>query len=1063
MKPKESSLIVYKASAGSGKTFTLAVEYIKLLIQNPTAYRNILAVTFTNKATGEMKERILSQLYGIANGDKDSEAYLQKICEELEMSPEVVRTNASKALTKLIHDYSRFQVTTIDSFFQMVMRNLARELGLGASMNIELDTTSVLDKAVDALIEKLDIHSPVFTHLLTYINDLIKEDKTWKVIDSIKNFGRDIFREEFMEQRAILHAKLKDKDFIPIYKKILVSLRKEKEESIKNLVDTFFHQLDVRGLDYTVFKGGKNGIGSYFNKLRNKKYDEKNIRNATVENCLVNITHWRTKTCHDALKDDIFLEEMRTLLTRTEDTRLKAIPVINSCNLSLEHINKVSLLAAIDEAVHALNEKKNQFLLAETNILLRQLIQDGDSSFVFEKIGANIRHVMIDEFQDTSRLQWKNFRMLLIEGLSQGADSLIVGDVKQAIYRWRSGDWGILNGLRGKLEAFSIIEKSLTTNRRSEEEIIRFNNDFFTSAIQVLNKRHLEVQKKDCTPLLDAYSDVCQAFPEGKTKGKGYVKVCFPSQSNTQTYEEATLQALAEEIKHLLEKGIRAKDIAILVRKNRFIPQIADYFKTALPEVNVVSNEAYRMDASSALHTLVQAVRVLAHPDDLIARAHLATLCHTGNEPFQWDRLQASNINEFLPQAFIENLETLRQKPLYELLEHLVTLFGLNLRKGEEAYLLPFFDAVTEFLKTHTSDYDSFLRYWNEKLSAKTIPSGNIDGLRMFSIHNSKGLEFHTVLIPFCNWQMENERQGETVWCTPPEEPYNHMNLLPIKYGAEMDNSTYHDTYLKEQLELWVDNLNILYVGFTRATANLIVMGRRQEKGFGVSTLMQETLCHILPGYDADIPFERGALCLPFEKAEKEITNLLVQRPKKLSVGFESYNRPIEFRQSNRSAAFIQGDGYELDEQELYLRQGRLLHRIFSAIHTSDDVEPLIQRMEMEGLFGSHMSVTDVKRIITHALTHPQGATWFTREWQLFNEQAIIFRRGEETHLRRPDRVMLSSDGQKIVVVDFKFGNPRESYNAQVKEYMQLLSHMGYPEVKGYLWYVYKGEIHEVR
>ena len=221
MKPKESSLIVYKASAGSGKTFTLAVEYIKLLIQNPTAYRNILAVTFTNKATGEMKERILSQLYGIANGDKDSEAYLQKICEELEMSPEVVRTNASKALTKLIHDYSRFQVTTIDSFFQMVMRNLARELGLGASMNIELDTTSVLDKAVDALIEQLDIHSPVFTHLLTYINDLIKEDKTWKVIDSIKSFGRDIFREEFMEQRAILHAKLKDKDFISIYKKCL--------------------------------------------------------------------------------------------------------------------------------------------------------------------------------------------------------------------------------------------------------------------------------------------------------------------------------------------------------------------------------------------------------------------------------------------------------------------------------------------------------------------------------------------------------------------------------------------------------------------------------------------------------------------------------------------------------------------------------------------------------------------------------------------------------------------------------------------------------------------------
>lgn len=1008
-----------------------------------------------------MKERILSQLYGIATGDKGSKAYLNKICNELEMSAEAVKERAADALAKLIHDYSRFQVTTIDSFFQTVMRNLARELGLGAGMNIELDTTTVLDKAVDMLIEQLDIHSPVFTHLLTYINDLIKEDKTWKVIDSIKEFGRDIFREEFMEQRSILHAKLKDKDFIPTYKKLLVGTRKKTEASIQEIADTFFHELEVRGLDADVFKGGAKGIGSYFKKLRDGDYSNK-IRNATVEKCLLGINEWRSKNCHDALKDDVFLDAMRTLLHNTENLRQKAIPIINSCNLSLEHINKVSLLAAIDEEVHALNERKNQFLLAETNILLRQLIQDGDSSFVFEKIGANIRHVMIDEFQDTSRLQWKNFRMLLIEGLSQGADSLIVGDVKQAIYRWRSGDWGILNGLRGKLEAFDIIEKSLSTNRRSEEQVIRFNNDFFLSAIDVLNKRHQEDQKEDCIPLLNAYKDVYQEFPEDKARGKGYVKVCFPAQTDELSYEEATLQTLVEEVSNLLEKGVRMKDIAILVRKNKYIPLIADYFKYALPGVNVVSNEAYRMDASVALHTLVQAVRVLAHPDDLIARAHLATLCHTENTPFQWDKLQATNINEYLPIHFVERMEALRQMPLYELLETLVTLFGLHQRDGEEAYLLPFFDAVTEYLKKHAPDYDTFLRYWEEKLSGKTIPSGNVEGIRMFSIHNSKGLEFHTVLVPFCNWQMENERPGQTVWCTPPAEPYSHIDLLPIKYGTEMNHSTYHNTFLKERLELWVDNLNILYVAFTRATANLIVMGRRKEKNFGVSTLIQETLKRIDNTYSADNPFQRGELLLPLEKPKNETTNALLQRPENISVKFESYNRPLEFRQSNRSAAFIQGEENEPDEQELYLRQGRLLHRIFSDIRTTEDVEPLMQRMEMEGLFGSRMSVTDVKRIVSRALNHPQGSAWFTSKWRLFNEQAIIFRKGEETHLRRPDRVMLSHDGTQIVVVDFKFGTPRESYIAQVKEYMQLLHRMGYSHVKGYLWYVYKGEIYEV-
>ena len=1056
-----SSLLVYKASAGSGKTFTLAVEYIKLLIQNPVAYRNILAVTFTNKATGEMKERILSQLYGIATGDKDSKAYLQKICDELEMSAEAVRERAAEALTKLIHDYSRFQVTTIDSFFQTVMRNLARELGLGASMNIELDTHNVLDHAVDTLVERLDVHSPVFAHLLKYIEELIAEDKTWKVIDSIKEFGRDIFREEFMEQRTTLHAKLRDKDFIPTYKKLLKAMHKKAEEPLQEVVDTFFHQLEVRGIDYTVFKSGARGIGSYFKKLQDKDYSDK-IRNATVEKCLLDINEWRAKTkAHPALTDD-FLTDMQALLIKAEKERPQAVHTINSCKLSLEHINKVSLLAAIDEEVHTQNERKNRFLLAETNILLRQLVQEGDSSFVFEKIGANIRHVMIDEFQDTSRLQWKNFRMLLIEGLSQGADSLIVGDVKQAIYRWRSGDWGILNSLRGKLEAFPVVEKNLTTNRRSEEVIINFNNDFFTAATQVLNKHHHEDQTTDCTPLLDAYSDVCQAFPEEKTGGLGYVKVSFPDETDKFTYEEATLQALADEVEALLEKGIRPSDIAILVRKNKYIPLIADYFEAVLPHINVVSNEAYRMDASTALHTLIQALRVLARPDNLIARAHLATLCHTGSEPFHWEQLEADHLDDYLPAAFVEQMQSLRLLPLYELMERLVTLFGLHKRSGEEAYLMPFFDAVTEYLKNNTADYDSFLRHWDEKLCSKTIPSGNMEGLRIFSIHNSKGLEFNTVLIPFCNWQMENERPGQTVWCTAPEKPYNHIDLLPIRYGSEMNKSVYHDTFLKERLELWVDNLNILYVAFTRATANLIVMGRGKERNFNVSTLMQETLSQLCPDFDVDVPFERGTLCLPRKKEQKEVTNLMVQRAETQAVAFESYHRPLEFRQSNRSAAFIRGDEAEEDKQELYLRQGRLLHRIFSAIRTADDVEPLMQQMQMEGLFGSRLGINDVKRIVTHALAHPQGRDWFTPEWRLFNEQAIVFKQADDTILRRPDRVMLSSDGEKIVVVDFKFGKPRPEYTVQVSEYMQLLRQMGYPRVDGYLWYVYKGHIEKI-
>ena len=504
-----SELLVYKASAGSGKTFRLAVEYIKLLVQNPQAYRNILAVTFTNKATGEMKERILSQLYGISVQDKDSRIYLETVCKELDLSAEVVRAKAGEALGRLIHDYSRFQVNTIDSFFQAVMRNLARELGLGASMNIELDTASALNEAVDKIVNRLDRHSPVFFSLLEYIQELISNDKNWNIIDSIKKFGRYIFNEEFMEQRAALHEKLRQPDFFGSYRKLLKHYKQAAEEPLQEVQEEFFNTLAKHGLHPYDLKGGKSSIASYFRKLKERNYSD-TIRNKTVEKSLADIAEWKVAAKSSATLSKETAQMLQGLLIKAEELRQKNGRIIHSVTLSMEYLHKVGLLATIDEEVHRQNAENNRFLLAETNILLRQLVQDADSSFVFEKIGTNIRHVMIDEFQDTSRLQWKNFRMLLLEGLSQGADSLIVGDVKQAIYRWRSGDWSILGGMSGQLGAFPIRNETLQINRRSEQQVINFNNRFFTSAIQVLNAQHEAEQGEPCTPLLNAYNDVEQ-------------------------------------------------------------------------------------------------------------------------------------------------------------------------------------------------------------------------------------------------------------------------------------------------------------------------------------------------------------------------------------------------------------------------------------------------------------------------------------------------------------------------------------------------------------------------
>ena len=1049
-----NELLVYKASAGSGKTFTLAVEYIKLLIKNPYAYRSILAVTFTNKATTEMKERILGQLYGIWTGDKESVPYLSKITEELNMTDEEVRKACGKALSLMIHDYSRFRVETIDSFFQSVMRNLARELELGANLNIELDNTTALSEAVDSMIEKLDRNSPVLYWLLDYIEERIRDDKQWKVANEIKDFGRNIFNEEYIEKGEALRQTLQDKDCIKHYRKMLKALEEEALEQMKSFAEQFFGVLEENGLGVADLSYKENGVANYFIKLQAGTTDDK-IVGTRVMDCMNDASKWCGKS-HKQKNDIIALaeRELIPLLKTAEEFRSKNNLIINSCQLSLRHVNNVRLLANIDEEVRELNHANNRFLLADTNALLHNIVREGDPSFVFEKIGTSIRNVMIDEFQDTSRMQWGNFKLLLLEGLSQGADSLIVGDVKQSIYRWRSGDWGILNGLKDRIGAFPIRVESLKTNRRSEANIVRFNNEIFPASQEVLNDMYRKEQGKDCQELQDAYRDVCQEIH--KTPERGSVKLTFLPKKEDVDYQEDTLQHLTEEVDDLLQQGVKLNDIAILVRKNNVIPMVADYFDKHT-SYRIVSDEAFRLDASLAITMLMDALRCLIEPKNLIAKAQLAIAYQ--NEVLKND-IDLNNIllgdtDSFLPSGFLEQYEKLRLIPLFELLEKLFALFELSKIEEQDAYLFAFYDAVNEYLQKNSSELTAFLKYWEEKLCFKSIPSGEIEGIRILSIHKSKGLEFHTVLLPFCDWKLENERTSY-IWCSPQKAPFNELDLLPINYGATMNESIYHDDYLKEKLQLWVDNLNLLYVAFTRPKCNLVVWCKDGLTN-SVSELLRKALEKASYPESEEI-YRWGEVCPSESKKEKEITNRLLVKPVGLSVKLESQETNIEFKQSNRSADFINGEETDTDK---YIRQGQLLHGLFSCIRTQEDMDQAINKLRMEGIIGSQEQETQIRKLTQWALNHPMVKEWFSGTWELYNECAILYRENGTLQTRRPDRVMMKNG--KVVVVDFKFGKPRREYTYQVKEYMDLLLQMGYSNVKGYLWYVYNNEIEEIK
>ena len=706
-----------------------------------------------------------------------------------------------------------------------------------------------------------------------------------------------------------------------------------------------------------------------------------------------------------------------------------------------------------------------------------------DASFVYEKIGTTIDTVMIDEFQDTSRMQWENFHLLLEESLAQKEGSMIVGDIKQSIYRWRNGDWKILAGL-DKDRSFRLNSKTLDTNWRSEANIIAFNNDIFTSACKVLNERYKVDEGEDCTQLLDAYSDVRQKT--SKNTKEGYIKLSFLKNSEEHPYTDTTMELLAEEVDSLVKKGVRVNDIAILVRKNKSIPAIADYFDKNTP-YRVVSDEAFRLDASLAVCMLIDGLRYISKPTDRIACARLAVAYQKEilKKDVDYNTVLLNSVEDYLPAEFRLMLPEMSLMPLYELLEKLFVIFRMDMIEEQDAYLCAFYDAVTEYMQNNSSELTSFLTYWNDTLYAKTIPSGEISGIRILSIHKSKGLEYHTVLLPFCDWKMENETYNHMLWCRINEadadkEPFCELDLTPVNYSSAMAESYFSDSYREERLQLWVDNLNLLYVAFTRACKNLIVWCKDEQKDT-VSKLLKESIdcmkeikmtCN-MPELDEEdeenkeendepIVYEYGEICISGEKKKSDSTNRLVAIPDAVNVKIESLETEIDFKQSNRSADFIRGD--EDEEENLrsqYIRQGQLLHTLFASIDTKEDLTTAIERLLFEGVIESTEKAQEIYEIAERALNLDEVKDWYSGEWTLYNECSIIYNDEQgKMQTRRPDRVMMK--GKDVVVVDFKFGKKKPEYSTQVREYMSLLSEMGYTDIKGYIWYVYSGELENV-
>lgn len=1081
------ALTIYKASAGSGKTFTLSVEYIKLLIKDPQSYRSTLAVTFTNKATEEMKLRILSQLYGIWKLLPDSKSYIDKIKEDLDITEEYMSERAGIALHNIVHNYSYFRIETIDSFFQSVLRNLARELDLTANLRIELNDYQIERNAVDELINSLDENSELLTWIMEYIRENMDDDKDWNVIGNIKRFGENIFREYYKTNSKKLNERLLEEGFFKQYTTKLRQMRNEAEVEMQNEAAQFFDALNHNGIEINDLNNGKNGPAGYFIKIKKGIYNNtivtKRLQKVLDEGSESSWVKQKSSKETQGIVRELANSTLTPLVHHAEDVRQKNWYIYGSAVLTLRHLNQLRLLNSIENKVRMMNVEQNRFLLSDTHTLLHSLIRDTDSPFIFEKIGNYLENIMIDEFQDTSTVQWQNFKVLLEECMSHGEQqgNLIVGDVKQSIYRWRSGDWRMLNNIEREFPYLNSMLNvcSLDTNYRSSRRVITFNNAFFKHASELEYAAQKSSTPDTSSPeqLKKAYSDVAQKVPSFRDN-HGYVSInLLPNED----YRQQALQKTAEAVSLLLDSGANYSDIAILVRSNDIIQLIAEFFANELPDVKIVSDEAFRLDSSVSVNIIVNAMLWLTHPDNILAKAYIAKAYQTyvlKKSEQETNKLLATaeGIDSALPCALIDKRNDLLTMPIFELAEQIYTLFNIGNIKGEDAYLYAFYDALTDFIANNTADIDSFVEEWNDSIAEKTIQASAIDGIRIITIHQSKGLEFEHVVIPFCDWTLE---KGNTIWCTPQVEPYNELPLIPVDFSAsQMKGTIYEFDYNEEHLQNCVDNLNLLYVAFTRAASSLFVIAQRGTPS-SRSYIVEQAITDIkLEGSSldgdpsdkkAELLFSYGELEIVETKTKKKSDNIFTPEVENMNVDMATFSNKVEFKQSNKSRDFVADDDENTDDDDRkqlsYIKTGKILHYLFSTINTTDDIDTSLAQLEMDGLIEE--SDTNIKRLrdmLHKRFSNRQVADWFSSRWTLFNECTILDYDAATDTVRehRPDRVMKDEKTGEVVIVDFKFGSPRPEYVEQVNRYKALTQNMGYPNVKGYLWFVYSNRIEEV-
>ncbi len=1061
---------VLSASAGSGKTFRLAYKFVHDTIEHfndrPYLYRAILAVTFTNKATEEMKSRILQKMSDLVRCPQHCD-YMTLLRKDLGLSEHEISKRAGAILRRILHDYSRFTILTIDKFFLQIMRAFLKELGMEINPNVEIETSSLLSRSTDALIEEITSNEELQRWITGFVQENVEEGDKWDIRRSLTEQGAMLFDESSREalegaaSKEKLHAMVKHAE----------QLTHNIQSRMQSLAQRAVEIISAANLTSADFSGGERSFTKYFYKVAKGDFS---APSATARSKATDDDRWSKDGTAQSLTP-----QLQPLLAEICDLYDEQVHDANTLEIIRNRYRSFALMQDIYRKVCECQNEDGSIVLSETKHILARFIAQNDAPFIYEKVGNRFERFMIDEFQDTSRKEWSNFVPLLRNAMSQDDEEsvFIVGDIKQSIYRWRGGDWRILaEGVKRDLGPDEVQSEVIDTNWRSLPEIVRFNSDTIESIVKSDNDAlnatlhtALEHGKIDQRLYGELYDTLQKAYNGHRQRAckraenRGYV--CIERYSD----EPPLIRCIASAI----ERGYNYSDIMVLHRSKRDEQASAeillDYKQRNGLNFNIMTQESLIIGRAPICQFVIAILRLSQNRHDKVNQAlandYLSQISH--HRAFDSaleaeDESLLRNISQFTPdQAF----------------EHIVAHYHLDEQQGDIAYLQALHEQIISFCTSKVADIQLFLKEWDEKGCEKAlIVERNANTIELLTIHKAKGLEKRIVIIPDCSWPLK-PRPTSTIWATTSDHSWSEVGCFPVPCSLKAEGSAFSQEYYRELVYSHVDNINLLYVALTRASEELYILipdkGSKRKSNAKAKEQGEKSVGELVWSVVKEHATEDGTMVEFGTRANKQehaqenkckacpslsgCRKALAEEAKPQNIILKEYpSNPHHPALSTPSLRYFEEEATGLASQR---EVGILMHSILCEATSLEHIEQRIGEAYTSGSINLEQE-QELRACLEREFGKDCVKEWFSDSWdKVRNEQDIIC--GETVGTRRPDRVMLR--GKQAVVVDYKFGaeKPR-SHRRQIEEYMRLLRNMGYTEVDGYLWYLTLGEIVKV-